>query len=207
MNGSIKNMMNEHQVILRILASLNELISRLQNGNTVPREHIEKFAVFLKNYADKLHHGKEEERLFKKMVSFGFPREYGPIGVMLAEHNSSRENVKILSEIGIGNGELTQEEIDKLIVSTKEYIQLLFFHIQKEDNILYPMAQQSLSEDAFDELDEECSEYEKNWFKTDEIKNLYKAADELMAMYPANIKNLYYTLTPLVGYSNNSCGY
>ncbi len=200
-------MMNEHQVILRILSSLNELVSRLQNGNTVPREHIEKFVFFLQKFADKLHHGKEEERLFKKMVGCGFPREYGPIGIMLAEHNSSRENVKIMSEISVGRGELTSEEINKFIFSATEYIQLLFSHIQKEDNVLYPMALQSLSDEAFDELDEECFEYEKTSFTPNEVKDMYSIADELMAMYPANIKSLCFTLSPLIGCSNNSCGH
>ncbi|MGD0266766.1 MAG: hemerythrin domain-containing protein, partial [Candidatus Methylomirabilota bacterium] len=36
------------------------------------------------------HHGKEENLLFKTMVDRGFPRQGGPIAVMLHEHETGR---------------------------------------------------------------------------------------------------------------------
>lgn len=208
MNKSIQNMMNEHQLILKVLASLDKMVEVLKTGpSKVPREHIGKFVFFFKNFADKWHHGKEEERLFKRMVDYGFPRDYGPIGVMLAEHDSGREKVRIMAEIGDGSGDLRQEEINQLIYAASEFIQLLFFHIHKEDNVLYPMAEQSLPQEALNELDIDCKEYENTAFTPEEVQKLYQLADELTGIYPSSIEKLHSTLAPLGGCSMFGCGH
>ncbi|MGB9601853.1 MAG: hemerythrin domain-containing protein [Limisphaerales bacterium] len=207
MNTAIQNMMNEHQLILKVLASLDELVKRLQSGKVVPREDIAKFTFFFKNFADKWHHGKEEERLFKKMVDYGFPREYGPIGVMLGEHEEGRKQVRILADIAAGSGELTQDEINKIVVAASEFVQLLFFHIHKEDNVLYPMAEQSLPPEAMEGLNEDCRLYEKSAFTEDEVKNLYQTAEQLMERYPSSVERLHSRLAPIGGCSMFGCGH
>ncbi|MGC8744674.1 MAG: hemerythrin domain-containing protein [Verrucomicrobiia bacterium] len=207
MNTAIQNMMNEHQVILKVLASLDEMVKRIASGKPVPREHISRFAFFFKNFADKWHHGKEEERLFKKMVDYGFPREYGPVAVMLGEHEEGRREVKILAEIGGGSGGLTQEEINRVISAATEFIQLLFFHIHKEDNVLYPMAEQSLPQEAMEELNADCQEYEQKAFTDEELKNLRRITDELLNSYPSSVEKLQATLAPISGCSMFGCGH
>lgn len=207
MNTAIQNMMNEHQTILKVLASLDEMVKRLLSGKTVPREHISQFAFFFKNYADKWHHGKEEERLFKKMVDYGFPREYGPVAVMLGEHEEGRREVKILAEIGTGSGELTKEEINQIVAAASEFIQLLFFHIHKEDNVLYPMAEQSLPKEAMEELNVDCRQYEQNAFTEEELRNLRSITDELLNTYPSSVEKLQATLAPIAGCSMFGCGH
>ncbi len=49
-------------------------------------------------FADQCHHGKEEDLLFPAMEAAGIPRESGPIGVMLEEHNIGRQYVRGMAE-------------------------------------------------------------------------------------------------------------
>src|SRR3989338_6539890 len=96
---------------------------------------------FIRNYVDKFHHAKEEDILFKE---FNKCAEEGcihcnPVEQMLFEHDEGRKSVKMM-ELG-----MDEREKNKLIEGARNYIQLIREHIYKEDNILYPMADEALS--------------------------------------------------------------
>jgi hypothetical protein len=63
MNSAIDNLMNEHQLILQVLASFNSLASELRNGRSISRQDLADFVCFFREFADKCHHGKEEDRI------------------------------------------------------------------------------------------------------------------------------------------------
>ncbi len=151
----------EHKEIRRMLKILGVAREKLKNGEDVGRDVFEKILEFIKVFADKCHHGKEEDILFPAMEIAGIPRESGPIGVMLFEHNVGREAVKNMKE-GIEeffNG--NENARNKIIENAEKYIELLDSHIYKEDNILYPMADMHLSEEEQRELLEKFKEVEK----------------------------------------------
>ena len=102
------------------------------------------YAEFFRNFADACHHGKEEDRLFAKMVEHGFPKEQGPIAVMLIEHDEGRRCVRILANVGAGPGPLQPGEREEVRRDAAVFISLLRQHIQKEDKVLYPMALQAV---------------------------------------------------------------
>jgi hemerythrin-like domain-containing protein len=185
MNASIEAMMNEHQLIVQVLASLNALVDKLAARQTVAREDIAKFARFFTQFADKCHHGKEEDRLFVKMNQHGFPKEYGPISVMLAEHDAGRNHLRALAAIGQLAGALSAAEIAQVIEHGREFVPLLASHIQKENNILYPMALQAIPPDEFSQLDAACAAFDREVMPPGEIQRLKDLAAELIAAYPA----------------------
>ena len=80
MNKSIEDMMNEHRLIVQVLGSLDTLAHRLREQATVPRQDVARFATFFREFADKFHHAKEEDRLFVKMNECGFPSRVWPGG-------------------------------------------------------------------------------------------------------------------------------
>ncbi len=151
----------EHKVIRRMLKILGIACEKLKNGEKIERDVLEKIIEFIKVFADKCHHGKEEDFLFPAMEIAGIPKESGPIGVMLFEHNVGREAVRGMKE-GIEeffNG--NENAYKKIIDNAEKYIELLDSHIFKEDNILYPMADMHLSEEQQKELLEKFEEVEK----------------------------------------------
>jgi hemerythrin-like domain-containing protein len=190
MKDAIETMMNEHQLILQVLASLMTLTEQLEEGTTVPRQDVAGFATFFRCFADKIHHGKEEDRLFVKMTECGFPREYGPVGVMLSEHTAGRTHVRMLTEIGERSGPLTPEEIHQITFYSREYVTLLVAHIQKEDNVLYPMAQQAIAPEDLASLDAECDAFERDTVGSGEIQRLTNLAAQLIQQYPADLESL-----------------
>lgn len=152
----------EHKEIRRMLRILGKVSQKLKDGEKVERDVLEKILEFIKVFADKCHHGKEEDLLFPAMEMAGIPREGGPIGVMLFEHNVGREAVKGIKDAmeEFYNGKENARK--KIVENAEKYIELLDSHIFKEDNILYPMADMHLSEEEQKELLEKFEEVEKN---------------------------------------------
>jgi len=145
-----EDLMSEHRVIERMLGIVDKACDRIENGQEVEQELFVGAADFFKNFADKCHHSKEEKLLFEKMQERGVSGEVGPIAVMLREHQDGRAHVRRMAELSASK--MSKKTKDGLVKASKSYVDLLSKHIQKEDNILYPMANQILTKDDQEEL-------------------------------------------------------
>jgi hemerythrin-like domain-containing protein len=136
----------------------------------------------LQAFVDTLHHGKEEDILFAHMCEAGMPRDAGPIGVMLHEHQVGRGHVKKLVELTDGSGPLTDKQLDELREHATQYAALLSRHIIKENNVLYPMATQMLaSTEPGASVSQRTRDYETA--HQDEKADLVAVARKLVAEY------------------------
>jgi len=135
----------EHRAIERMLAVLEAAAQRLEQGERVRPDVFRQGVDFVRNFADRCHHAKEEENLFPRMEARGVPRDGGPIGVMLFEHDEGRAFVGAIA------GAIDAYEADgrsaalTIAENARGYVDLLRGHIMKEDNVLFPMADRVLS--------------------------------------------------------------
>jgi hemerythrin-like domain-containing protein len=160
-NGEIKYsppmraLVDEHIVIKKLLA----LIPIILEGLDVTREDDRKLVVdatdFIRSYADRFHHAKEEDILFKE---FGDDLEI--LKAMHEEHRIGRGHVKAVLE-AVERGD-TRAIIDHLTA----YRQLLAGHIKKEDEVLYPWMDRNLSTSKVGELFARFSETDKKFGDT-----------------------------------------
>lgn len=190
MNTCIDAMMREHELIVQVLASLQAMTEKLISGGSVPRQDFADFGRFFRDFADKCHHGKEEDRLFVKMVEVGFPQDRGPIAVMLAEHDAGRAQVRGLLALGAGSGPLTEPEKANAADYAGELVPLLYAHIQKENNILYPMAQNAIPPGELALLDESCKAFDRQIQGQLDVAELRDLAARLSRCYPADAARL-----------------
>ncbi|MHB9030845.1 MAG: hemerythrin domain-containing protein, partial [Candidatus Latescibacterota bacterium] len=130
----MKKLVDEHVLIKRFLAMLPFLTENLDVGTEDGRKFIMDCVEFIRLYADKLHHAKEEEILFAQ-----FDRSSEIIGAMLEDHTQARAHVR---EIIAGT-----EKGDRISVQDhlSAYGELLAGHIKREDEILYPWMDRNLS--------------------------------------------------------------
>lgn len=159
--SATENLKEEHQVILRMIKVLNVASNRLERGQEVSHDVFKKAVDFIRTFADRCHHGKEQDTLFPLMVERGIPSRGGPIAVMLKEHEEGRRYVKGLAE-ALAKYESGDEEAKRAVVeNARSYAKLLEQHIYKEDNILYPMGDRVLSHTDNQELLEKFEKIEK----------------------------------------------
>ena len=142
MKETTKILMDEHENILRLADALEKECNALKNGKDVDNKFFMDAVDFIRNYADKFHHAKEEDILFKEMCSNENQKKLhcNPVEQMLYEHNLGRDFVK-----GLEQG-INENDKRKIIENAQGYAQLIREHIFKEDNILYPMADEVLNE-------------------------------------------------------------
>ncbi len=141
----------EHRVIERGLTALSKAVERLEMGEEVSREILEKAVDFIRGFADRCHHRKEEDILFPYLEGKGLTRDQGPVGVMLAEHDVGRGHVRGMSEA------IENAAPQAFVAHARAYLELLGDHIAKEDDVLFPMADQLMTPVEAEEL---MSEFE-----------------------------------------------
>lgn len=184
MGKAIDTLMNEHQLILQVIGSLGVYAGYLQQGKTLDRTILAEYVDFFKNFVDRRHHGKEEDLLFKKMVSYGFSEQSGPVAVMLAEHAQGRTMVRALAEITSASGPVSAEEQVKMGQLTRTFSTLLDDHIGKEDRILYPLAVQAIPASEMDQLAAAFQSFEAKVIGAETHERLHQLAQKLIAEYP-----------------------
>lgn len=149
----IDDLVEEHRVIEELLGSLLRVAGAASEGGADARPALAEHVRLVRELADAWHHGREEELLFAAMIEAGFPRDAGPVAVMLHEHDEGRASVRALAAIAEGSGPLSADEVERTRANARAFASLLSQHITKEDRILYPMALERLDEEALVELD------------------------------------------------------
>lgn len=176
-------LMQEHRVIEIALSCLEAMVEKADTDNRLEHEPAEQIIDLIRNFADRCHHGKEEDRLFPAMVAKGMPSEGGPIGVMLMEHDMGREFVRQMAENieSASNGDAVS--LQEFTLAAHGYINLLRAHIQKEDRILFPMADRFLNENDQKKLLAEFERVESDHIGTGTHERYLKIAETLAAKY------------------------
>jgi hemerythrin-like domain-containing protein len=137
-------LMEEHRVIERVLTSLEQAARRLERGEQVRPGFFIDAADFIKGFADGCHHKKEEGVLFVAMVDAGLPRQVGPIAVMLSEHEQGRVYTHGMREAALRLQAGDASARGEVVQNALGYVALLRQHIEKENGVLFPMANEMI---------------------------------------------------------------
>lgn len=184
---AIETLMNEHRTIERVLDALVAFAEEVRRKGTTEKEELARFVTFARQFADACHHGKEEHILFDAMIQHGFPRDGGPIAVMLHDHDQGRGLVGILERRAQQPGPWSDDDRREIADVAGGFSQMLHDHIHKEDAILYPMAEQHLPPDALDRVGADCERFEAERVGSGEHERLHALADELVARHAQSL--------------------
>ena len=130
----------EHRVIQKVVAGMTVLAEKLEGGADLDVPLLENIVEFLRTFADRCHHGKEEALLFPALERRGVPAHGCPIGGLTMEHQKGRLMVGELADAirGYAAGEPPARE--NLVVSLRALVAFYPSHIWKEDYLLFPLA-------------------------------------------------------------------
>ena len=184
MSRPIEILMDEHRTAESVLNSLCLFARTSLETAADQRNELAQFVTLLRMF-DELHHLKEENMLFDRMEQCGFPRDNGPLAVMLMEHTSCRELVGRLAALAEQPAAWTDQERRALDAAATEYTLFLKGHIAKEDNVLYPMSQQALPEPEWEALDRAFTEFESDWSQSGRMADFRDRVERLRKAWPA----------------------
>jgi hemerythrin-like domain-containing protein len=138
MTTPMDTLREEHVIILRALDALESAARRLGAGDTLPDGWWRDMIEWLRAFADLSHHAKEERGLFPAMERAGLPSKGGPVGVMLEEHTEGRDLIQAME-----SGDPAWRSMQAL-----RYVRLLRDHIDKENGVLFLIADSVLDDTA-----------------------------------------------------------
>jgi hemerythrin-like domain-containing protein len=165
-----------------MLKIFDHLLARAE----IDLEDVEQIIGFLKGFVDKCHHGKEEDLLFPELVRHGMPENGGPIGQMLYEHQTGRSYIADMDKAvkSFKNGETDARQ--RLIEASQQYQELLGSHIEKENQVLFKMADKLLDETVQDRLYEEFESLEMERMGPGQHERYHELLKDLAAKYLGN---------------------
>jgi hemerythrin-like domain-containing protein len=137
----LTKLVQEHTVIKKLLNLAPRLIEVMESSPEDSRKAVQGALDFIRSFADRFHHAKEEDILFKY-----FDENAEIFQVMYQDHEQARAHVRKMQKAldGGNTGELRLHLL--------AYGDLLEEHIKKEDEVLYPWIDRNLSDSQVGEL-------------------------------------------------------
>jgi len=141
-------LMMEHRLIEKMLAVIQGELARASRAQTLDPDRIEDIVDFFRVYVDRLHHGKEEDILFKSLQQKKLSEENGRLMTeLIAEHVASHATVKALAEANLRYRQGAKAELAEITARLAAIVDLYPRHIGKEDKVFFPAAQGYLSKE------------------------------------------------------------
>ena len=151
--GAFEVLFEEHEIIEQTIEVLNKYAKNLQERKKVPPKVLNEIIDIIKNFADKCHHGKEEDVLFP-LIKKTNAKEVKIISILLKEHKKGRNFIKELTKA------ISKKDTNGMIKNANGYINLLPQHIKKE-NLIFPRWINPLSDEIKDGLFDRFEEIEE----------------------------------------------
>jgi len=180
---------HEHRVIEKMLECLEKITDRAAAEGVLARESASPSLDFFRKYADRCHHGKEEDLLFPMMEARGVTRKTSPLGGMLFDHILGRSLVRAMAK-SLEEGP-SSKAVAEFQEASRDFIRLLRRHIDKEDHVLFPLADQVLNERDQESLSVLCAKVEHEKFGPDFHREYISATANLarrLGMAPPTIE-------------------
>ncbi|MBE0476766.1 MAG: hemerythrin domain-containing protein [Coriobacteriia bacterium] len=151
----------EHRAVMAVLGVIEEMEQRFEEARSVPAEDMRDILEFLREFVDACHHAKEERMLFPAMREAGVAGAEDTIGLLIGEHVMGRNYVGRIAE------RLDRYEAGDVTVARElagdlhGYAELLRRHIDTEEDVLFPMADEALPPEERRRLAEAYEEHER----------------------------------------------
>ncbi len=155
MSRAIDMLTQEHQDILAALNILDTLTMQIGAEQTVDGDDIASLMGLFEEFADRCHHGKEEDLLFPALAKAGVVAGAGPLAAMLSEHETGRRLIRQMKEAAE-----PPLELQDFASAAQAYSTALRAHIEKENAVLFPMAEEVLTERQLETLADAFEEHE-----------------------------------------------
>ncbi len=153
-------LMIEHRLIERMIALIQQELTRIQNNIEVDPEFafvdpvfIDTAVDFLRTYADRCHHGKEEDILFVDLEKKELSSEHRrTMDELIEEHKVSRTATGALIKAKEDHLRQEPEALEHILMHLRTLAELYPKHIEKEDKHLFIPCMEYFSKEEKDDM-------------------------------------------------------
>ena len=155
-------LMIEHRLIEEMISLIGELADQAESSRRIDPVSIDKAVDFVRTYADKTHHGKEEDILFRDLEAKEMSSSDAKImEELIGEHKYGRKTVGELVDAKDKYVNGSADALDTIIEKLKAIVAFYPPHIAKEDKVFFPSTMNYFSEKEKEDMLREFWEFDK----------------------------------------------
>jgi hemerythrin-like domain-containing protein len=158
----IAPLMIEHRLIERMIALIDERAERAQRKGNIEPLFVDAAVEFIRMYADRTHHGKEEDILFRDLAERAMSdRDSQVMGELVEEHELGR---RLVGDLVSANESYRRGASGSLEIVIEKLQALAAFypkHIEKEDKGFFPASMTYLSDSEKDSMLSEMWDFDR----------------------------------------------
>ncbi len=145
-NNPIETLFDEHDIISGVEAIILKLDRTWEKDANIYRQNVGKLITFFREYADGMHHRKEEEVLFPALRDCPDFIMQDILDELETHHEDFRDYTKEIEE------ELNNDDFQRAHKALTEYCNDLLDHIGAENDELFVLAESLLEEDELENI-------------------------------------------------------
>jgi hemerythrin-like domain-containing protein len=154
--------MAEHRVIERVITALEAQLEHIASYGTADPRVIDRITDFIRTYADRCHHGKEEDILFRRLAEKDLGDDLvAEMRELIEEHVSARAMTRALVDANDRYATGDAEALGDIERAMHELAEFYPAHIAKEDRHFFKPSIAHLSEEERECMLEEFAEFDR----------------------------------------------
>jgi hemerythrin-like domain-containing protein len=156
-------LMIEHRLIERMLSVIEGALAKIESKHKVDPVFVDIAVDFIRVYADRTHHGKEEDILFRELNKKALKSEDSQImKELIEEHVFGRRTTKALVEANIRYRNGDETALADIAANLKTLTEFYPRHIEKEDKIFFPSSRTYFTHEEDQAMLAEFWEFDRN---------------------------------------------
>lgn len=169
----------EHRQIERVLMVMGRLVGRAERGQGFEAAALRKCVDFLRLYADACHHTNEEQILLPLLDRRGIRADHPAVAGIVREHVEGRKQVSAMRASLAAAARGDEAARRRFCEAARHYLALLRQHINKEDHVLFALADQALTARDQAEIQAQLQATYSRRFEGRTVASLSAVADDL----------------------------
>jgi hemerythrin-like domain-containing protein len=140
-------LMIEHRLIERMLTIIQDTLAEVEKTKKIAPLFVDKAVDFIQTYADRTHHGKEEDILFRDLNNKGLSEaDRQVMNELIEEHVFGRSTTKALVEANTRYRNGDSSALEDVARCLRTLVDFYPKHIEKEDKVFFPASRAYFAE-------------------------------------------------------------
>jgi len=156
-------LMIEHRLIERMLSVIKKVLVKIESEHEVDPVFVDIAVDFIRVYADRTHHGKEEDILFRELNKKTLTSADRKImKELIEEHVFGRQTTKALVEANTRYRKGDETALRDIAAKLQTLIEFYPKHIEKEDKVFFPSSRNYFTDEEDQAMLAEFWEFDRN---------------------------------------------
>jgi len=155
-------LMIEHRLIERMLAIINRTLKLVEQMQVIDPLFVDLAVDFIRTYADRIHHGKEEDILFRKLENRNLSNaDRQVMNELIEEHSFARKITKALVDANLQYRNGNDSALAAVTAQLRTLVEFYPKHIAKEDKVFFPASRAYMTDEEDQTMLAEFMEFDR----------------------------------------------